>query len=214
MFDYDGVVADSLDVFFEEFSQACRELGFEHMNSREALLRLFETNAIAALIKAGFPLRRLRRLGQEFAPRIAAANRRVQPFTGMPEVLQALASRYPLYVITSNITATIEDFLEAYQITGVRDVLGADKERSKVKKIRSVVRAHRDARPFYIGDTKGDMLEARAARVSPVAVAWGWHPLDKLREASPDHVVHAPEELLRLFEPRPDPGVPDPASRR
>jgi phosphoglycolate phosphatase len=199
MFDFDGVVADSLDIFHEEFAAACAMMGFDQLGSRDSLLKLFETNAFVALVKAGFPLRRLKALGREFAPRIQAANERVQPFCGMPAILNELAQRHPVYVITSNVTEAITLFLARHEVTGIRDVIGADKERSKVKKIRRVVRQHRGARPFYIGDTKGDMLEAKAAGVLSVAVGWGWHPVDLLREGNPDYVVETPEALLELF---------------
>ncbi|MCC6143932.1 MAG: HAD hydrolase-like protein [Candidatus Hydrogenedentes bacterium] len=202
MFDFDGVVADSLDIFHEEFAAACALLGFDRLGSRDSLLKLFETNAFVALVKAGFPIRRLKRLGREFAPRIQAANEKVQPFHGMPAILNELARRHTVYVITSNVTEAITAFLDRHEVTGIRDVIGADKERSKVKKIRRVVRQHRGARPFYIGDTKGDMLEAKAARVLAVAVGWGWHSVDLLKEGEPDFIVQSPPDLLDLFPER------------
>lgn len=195
MFDFDGVVADSLDVFYAEFSAAVRELGYHKLDSREALLKLFEGNVIANLIKAGFPIWRLKKLGQQFGPRIAEASARVPPFDGMPELLGRIAQHYPTYVITSNTTATVEVFLARYGVEGVRDVLGADKEASKVKKIKAVRKLHPDHAPWYIGDTKGDMLEANAAGAVSVAAAWGWHDVATLRTGRPKHLVHRPEEL-------------------
>jgi len=199
MFDFDGVVADSLDVFYAEFSAAVRELGYTKLDSREALLRLFEGNVIANLIKSGFPVWRLKKLGKEFAPRIAAANEKVAPFEGMPELLGHIAARYPVYVITSNTTSAVESFLARHAISGVLDVLGADKEASKVKKIKAVRKLHPGLIPWYIGDTKGDMLEANAAGAISVAAAWGWHSEETLRSAKPAHVVRMPEELRQLL---------------
>lgn len=199
MFDYDGVVADSFDIFYEEFTAACVEMGFNRLNSRESFLRLFEGNLIQQLIKAGFPVWKLKKLAQTFEPRIMAANRRVPPFPGMPELLAELASAMPVYVITSNATITITEFLERHAISGVRDVLGADKETSKVKKIRQVCAQLPGAHPYYIGDTKGDMLEGRTAGATTVAALWGWHPEETLREGNPDHLVRTPQELRALF---------------
>lgn len=199
MLDFDGVVADSFDVFFEEFAAACDRLGFDRLKSREDFLRLFESNVLVGLIKAGFPVFRLKKLGRAFAPRIAEANRRVQPFDGMPQIVNRLAAAYPVYFITSNTSKAILDFAERYGISGFLDVLGADKETSKVKKIRQVKAMHKDRMPYYVGDTKGDMIEAREAGAIAVAAAWGWHTLDTLCAGKPGHVLHEPADLERLF---------------
>jgi phosphoglycolate phosphatase len=53
-------------------------------------------------------------------------------------------------------------------------------------------------RTFYIGDTTGDILEAREAGVQTVAVTWGWHSREKLVAVHPDFLVDRPEELLRM----------------
>lgn len=199
MFDFDGVVADSLEVFYAEFSAALISLGFEKLSNKESLLSLFDGNVFKSLIKLGFPMRKLKALSGEFGPRIEKANQQVQPFEGMPELVSELAAAFPLYVITSNQTRAIEDFLERYQITGVREVLGADKEASKVKKIRRVVKGHPNCSPWYMGDTKGDMLEGNEAGALTVAIAWGWHDEERLRTGKPHRVVRTPAELRALF---------------
>jgi len=201
MLDFDGVVADSLEVYFSEFTRACSEMGFTRLNSREAFLKLFEGNVVRQLFWAGFPMYRIRRLLRTFAPRIAEAHRRVGPFAEMPEVVRDLAAAYPVYVITSNATDAILDFLLRHNICGIRDVLGSDKERSKIKKIRSIMRRHPDLTPCYIGDTKGDMREARHAGAIPIAVAWGWHTVAKLIEGKPQLIVHDPQALKKIFLP-------------
>ena len=199
MLDFDGVVADSLEVFFNEFTAVCAEMGFDRLNSKEAFLRLFDGNLIAGLIKAGFPVFRLKKLARTFAPRIDEANRRVPPFDGMPGIVNRLAAAFPLYFITSNSSRAIHEFAERHGIEGFHDVLGADREPSKAKKIRCVSRLHQDRTPYYVGDTKGDMIEAREAGAVAVAATWGWHPRATLETAQPDHVLCQPGELLALF---------------
>jgi phosphoglycolate phosphatase len=54
MFDFDGVVADSFEVFYAEFRAAVEELGFHKLQSRGDLLGLFEGNAFVQLVKLGF----------------------------------------------------------------------------------------------------------------------------------------------------------------
>ncbi len=199
LFDFDGVVADSLDAYFEAFTGVCTEMGFDRINSKESLLALFDGNVFIQLVRAGFPVSRLREMAVRFAPRIRAVAETVTPFPGMPETISRLAARDPLYIITSNDTAVVRGFLDRYGITGVRDVIGSDIEPSKVKKIRAARRREPRRTPYYIGDTRGDMIEARRARSLPVAVTWGWHAESRLLTGKPAHVVHTPEELEELF---------------
>ncbi|MBI2434690.1 MAG: HAD hydrolase-like protein [Candidatus Hydrogenedentes bacterium] len=199
LFDFDGVVADSFQVFYEEFSAVLLQLGHTRLASREAILKLFESNIITGLIKAGFPFYRLKQLAREFAPRAVATRAKILPFAGMPELLTTFSRRFPVYVVTSNLSEATRSFLERHAVEGVRDVLGADHESSKVKKIRQIRAKHPDHDAYYIGDTKGDMLEAAAAGAAPVAVTWGWHSEEVLREGAPRHVVHSPAELEALF---------------
>ncbi len=199
MFDFDGVIADSLDVFYVEFSAAVRSLGYKKLDSRDALLKLFEGNVIAQLIKEGFPVWKLKKLGKTFAPQIAEASMNIEPFPGMPKLINRLAREHPLYIITSNTTEAVEAALDRFGIEGVCDVLGADKESSKVKKIKKVRKRYRGHTPWYIGDTKGDMLEGNSAGARTIGVTWGWHSESTLLEGDPDHLVQDQKELRKLL---------------
>ena len=199
LLDFDGVIADSMDAYFTTFSEVCTEMGYRRLNSREAFLRLFEGNPMRQLLWAGFPMWRLKKLVQKFAPRIVEAHRSVRPFAGLPEAVSILARHFPVFVITSNIAVVVSAFLEQNGIAGVAGVVGSETHTSKVKKIRRVVRQHPEHRAYYVSDTKGDLVEARRAGAIPVAVAWGWHTVEKLAEGKPALVVSSPEELCDIF---------------
>ena len=83
---------------------------------------------------------------------------------------------------------------------GVVEVLGGDHEQSKTRKIRAVRQRFGESLPaWYVGDTIGDMVEARAAGAVTVGAAWGWHGAERLLRASPDHLAHSPSDLFDLF---------------
>lgn len=199
LFDFDGVIADSFEIFFHEFTTACTELGFKKLNSKESFLNLFEGNLLFSLIKAGFPPWKLRELFQRFQPRISTANAKVRAFEKIPEVLNRLAGMHLVYIISSNLTEAVRNFLIRESINSVQDILGADIEPSKVKKIKSVRLKHPTLPVYYIGDTAGDVREGREAGAITVAVSWGWHDLTRLQNAKPDFLVQHPEDLLQLF---------------
>ena len=199
LFDFDGVIADSLAAYFPVFVESCRDLGFEGPATLEAFLDVFDTNAVKGLIKAGVPILKLRRLGKTLAPRVSELNRQVLPFPGMTDLVNRLTARFPVYVVTSNVTAATEEFLVRHGITGLSGVIGSDQEASKVKKIRRIQRAHRGATLWYIGDTRGDMIEGRAAHAVTVAVTWGWHDRARLASGKPDHIVEHVADLAHLL---------------
>ena len=199
MFDFDGVIADSFDIFFSEFTRACEELGFHKLNSKEVLLSLFDGNLILSLFKLGFPPWKLRELFQKFQPRIAEANSRVKPFDGIKETLEDISRTYPTYIISSNLSEAVRNFLTRESINGIQDILGADVETSKVKKIKQISKKHPNHKPYYIGDTCGDIKEGREANAITVAVTWGWHSKERLLKSKPDYIVDTPEELRELL---------------
>ena len=198
-FDFDGVIADSLDAYFPVFQSCCADLGFSGPASMEAFLDVFDSNAVKGLLKAGVPFYRLRQLGKRLAPRVAALNLEVQPFPGILDLIRTLQQRHSVYVVTSNVTKATVQFMDRHGIRGLEDVIGSDRQASKIKKIRRIAKQHRGSEVWYIGDTLGDMKEARAARAIPVAACWGWHDRARLATGNPDHLVESPAALAALL---------------
>jgi len=198
-FDFDGVIADSLDAYFPVFQACCAELGFRGPATLEAFLDVFDHNAVKGLIRAGVPFYKLKRLGRTLAPRVAALNQEVAPFPGIPSLVQALVTRHPVYVVTSNVTEATAQFMARHGMEGLEDVIGADREASKIKKLRRIRKRHRGAEVWYIGDTRGDMVEARRAGTTAVAACWGWHSEARLSAAKPHYLVQSPASLGLLL---------------
>ena len=121
------------------------------------------------------------------------------PFNGIREVIRKLSKKAVIYIITSNLTSVIEDSIQFHKIKGVQRVIGGDKEFSKVKKILAVKKIHPKAVFYYIGDTVGDILEAKKADVKAVAVTWGYHSRKMLEKVKPDYIVDTPKELLKVL---------------
>ncbi len=200
MFDFDGVVADSLEVFHEHLAAACRAQGFSQVDEREAFLNLFDGNMVSSLRQLGMSAETLSSVLADLGQRLAAALQSCPPFPGIPEALQELARNAPVYIITSSLSSVVQDYLAHHGITGIRDVQGADKEPSKVLKIERLKTQWPDHRPVYIGDTLGDMLEAHAAGAVPIGVAWGWHDPSRLRRGDAAIIFDTPAELARRLQ--------------
>ncbi|MEI8243387.1 MAG: hypothetical protein WCI17_08990 [bacterium] len=118
---------------------------------------------------------------------------------GVPEVLASLARTSAIFVVTSGIASVVAGVLQRQDVACVRQILGAEEGASKVEKIGRAAAACPGRPFFYIGDTRGDILERRLAGATTVAAAWGWHDAPRLRAVRPDHLLFAPAELLALF---------------
>jgi len=201
MFDYDGVIVDSLDVFANAFLWSCHASGYDGITTREQFKALLDGNFYESLKQNGLSRKLINLiLGEGFTREVERHLHEIVLFDGVVGLLDSLSARHVLMVITSNASNVVQQFFDREKINCFESVLGVEVEKSKVKKIEKAKSIH-PARPaFYVGDTRGDILEGRQAGATTIAVTWGWHNEEKLREAKPDYMVHTPVELLNLFE--------------
>jgi phosphoglycolate phosphatase len=200
MLDYDGVIVDSKNAFTTAFLAACRMCGYTGVKTPEQVVRLFDGNFFEALIHLGLSGEKIDEiLGDAFERESKKHIAKVRPFPGIQASLKALSRRNVLTVITSNVSRLVRQVFEKEGIAGVDEVVGGEVERSKVKKIQKTMSRYRDLPAYYVGDTKGDMIEGKQAGAVTVAVTWGWHTADDLAQASPDHMVYTLSALENLL---------------
>ena len=202
IFDYDGVLVDSFDIFMTQFIRACEREGMHHIAGREQFLELFEGNMYEGMLGMGMQKEQILRIVYTMRDGLRRQQKNLRLFKGIKEALHELSKEHALMIVTSNETRTVAEFLDAHRIHFFDEVIGSDREPSKVKKIEYIRTTYAGYQYFYIGDTAGDIREGRCAGVKTVAVTWGWHTEQRLREASPDYLVHSPEELVHLFRGR------------
>jgi phosphoglycolate phosphatase len=199
LFDFDGVLADSLDLYAEAVKRSLERIGMPIVKNKEDYLALFDGNFYESLAARGVDLAAYSETVREILPRIDYDA--MKPFDGLIPVLAALQKDHLLAVISSNGYRTIRAMLDRFGFAPYfREILGADFRFSKKEKIAYALEKYGipGERAFYIGDTAGDILEARAAGVRSVAVTWGWHSRERLVAAGPDFLVDTPEELLAI----------------
>ena len=198
MLDYDGTIVDSLAVFCDACVRVFARRGFPHLATCERATALLDDNWFEAQAAAGIPQPVTDELEEEFAAS-AWGDDAPSPFPGMRRVIERLARHNVVVVVTSVRKADVEGVLARHGVTGISEVLGSDTETSKVRKIGTARTHHGSSREaWYVGDTVGDIVEARHAGVKSVAVTWGWGREDRLRAAFPDLVASTPEDLLAL----------------
>ena len=199
LFDFDGVLADSLDLYAEAVARCLERIGTPIVKTREDYLMLFDGNFYESMAARGVDLTAFSKAAKEIMPGIDYDA--MLPFEGLIPVLESLKRDHRLVVISSNGSKTIHHMLERFGFDPYfEEILGSDFLTSKKEKIAHALAKYGipAGRAYYIGDTTGDIVEARAAGVRTVAVTWGWHSRERLVAARPDFLVDTPEGLLRV----------------
>lgn len=206
LFDFDGAIVDSLD-FYEEAVKLClAKIGQPLIKTRADFLELFDDNFYVSLEKKNISIDAYMQAADEVLAKLNYA--RIRPVAGLLPVLTKLQTGNILVIISSNGSPDIRMIMDRLRITTFfHDILGSDTGFSKKEKIRLVLDKYKVAadRTFYIGDTTGDIKEAKAVGVRTIAVAWGWHSRERLGALAPDWIIDRPGDLLTvLSSSRPD----------
>ena len=176
LFDFDGVLVDSLAVYEERVKLCLEKIGSPAVKSRDDFLALFDDNFYEGIIRKGIDLVAFMDASRSIP--IDSDGDRMAPFAELLPVLTELSRTNILAVVSSNISRVIHGVLARHGFNGCfRDVLGADFSYSKREKILHAVKLFptETDRTYYICDTTGDIKEARLAGVKTIAVTWGWH---------------------------------------
>jgi len=200
IFDYDGVIVDSFSIFMTYFIEACKKQGYGFIATKKDFLQLFNGNMFEQMMQKGMDRKTILSIVYHLKDGLIKHQQKIEPFPKMPTVLQKLAQQHTLIVSTSNETKVVEEYLKKKNLYNLFDcIYGSDIEPSKVKKIQLIRKNNHFDKYTYIGDTVGDVKEAKRANIQIIAVTWGWHSKKQLQHAHPDLIIDQPNELLSLF---------------
>lgn len=190
LFDFDGVILDSYSVAFSFNQSRCDH--YDH-DSYRALFR-GNVNDMARNSHTPECKRNDEGYFEAYGPHMEGAIF----FEGAEEFIRRLAKSYRLIIISSCTTDLITRSLAKHGVEKeFVEILGNDVAESKVEKIKDVFKGYEllPEKTIFITDTVGDVREAREAGVAAIAVTWGYHSVEWLREANPLHLVHSIAEL-------------------
>lgn len=199
LFDFDGVLVESLDVYEKTVSLCLKKINKPLTRGRAEFLELFEGNFYESLVKRGVDLKEFMEASGDLLSRVNY--KEMKPVAKMLPIIEELQQNNILLVISSNDSGTILNALEHFGYNGYfQEVLGSDFMLSKKDKILYAIKKYQAAPAdiYYIGDTTGDIKEGREAGVKTVGVSWGWHDKARMAAAKPDYLFDKPEELLGL----------------
>jgi len=202
LFDYDGVLADTLNDLLNFGQEVCDELGVKHIATAEDL----NTLEIMSFSTYGRQLEVPEALLDEFVRRCLEkfAKKESPPaiFEGLVDVLRGLSGQHKLGIVTTNSAQNVRLFLAEHGLEDCFQVIhGVDSQGTKAEKIaksQKQFKAEKEA-VIMIGDSLSDIRAAKEAGVFSIAVGWGHQSLERLQSAQPNAVVHTPQELKEFI---------------
>ena len=211
VFDFDGTLVDSRRLIIEAHRVVFDEFGFARPSEDESLglIGISLELVLSRLAGADAPIEKMVAAYQRWLPLLRADNAYADvPFDGAADLLTALAERkgVVLGIATGHVSHAILPALERFGWRShFRTIQTADKAPSKphpgmlLQALGEADVRAQDA--IMVGDTAFDMEMAQAAGVRGVAVTWGYHRADRLRDTGASRIVDDVSELREyLFE--------------
>ncbi|MCD4705981.1 HAD hydrolase-like protein [bacterium] len=200
IFDYDGVIVDSLDLAMKVFNNTCKKHKINGVADKNEFANLFDENFYKSVIKFGIPKEKINLIINDFKKYFKLYQNKIRLFKKMDIVFNQLSKNNDIFIVTSNSTETVKNYISEHNINGVKDVNGVEDGISKSKKILLIKKKYPKSKIYYVGDTKGDIAEGKEAGVKTVGVTWGYHNKEKISQAKPDFIVSLQKDLLKIFD--------------
>lgn len=189
--DFDGVIADTYSICFDILHQTQPNLSPE--NLRQQLDRnIFEqvSHMQDKLQVDLWSLYHEQIINQPIVDDIS-------------DTIERIATGHPLFIVASSPAADISKYLSMHKLDRFfEEIIGTETAESKQQIFHAVVAKFKipAKESVYVTDTLGDIIEAHQNDVQPIAVTWGFHDEDKLRQGNPTAIVESPEQLSGAIE--------------
>jgi phosphoglycolate phosphatase len=201
IFDYDGVLVDSMEGVISAGQDYCRSIGHRCMLNKEMVTTLNPMTYDQLARSIGLSSDQIEPFSEFVFKRLQQTDASMPFFPGVKSMLRRLTFTN-IAIISGNSREVIAAKLAATALDEhVTRIFGAYEPGNKADKIRQVC-DYVDADPAHtcmIGDSVSDIQYAKKAGVQSIAVTWGWQSRDVLANEKPDHIVESVDELTALL---------------
>ena len=205
LFDLDGTLTDSGEGIINCVIYALERFGLP-IPSRESLRYFVGPPLHESFIKQGVPADQAEKAVAVYRERyIPIGKFENTPYPGIRELLETLKTEgHTLYVATSKPEQISIDVLEHFDLAKYFDrICGATMDTSRSNKEAVIAylleQNGRTDNIIMVGDTKFDVIGAKAHGIPCIGVSWGYGEIQDMLEAGASAIVHSTEELLNLI---------------
>ncbi len=203
VFDFDGTIADTLELAMKLGSNLAVELGLEPFN--EDTLKMVRSKKPQELLKVfGVSKQQLPKLLLRLRKEMHRSIDSLLLIPGTFEALQELhRSGLKLGILTSNSRENVQKFLQNNKIAPLFDfiytgsnIFGKKAVINRMLKQQGILRKDM----VYVGDETRDVEACQKAEVKVIAVSWGFNNRELLEAAGPDQIADHPSELYKAVK--------------
>ena len=206
VFDFDGVLVDSIAPVTASINAALREHGLPERPESELIPLIGPPtfSAFSELLERPPDAPLVADVVATYRAHYAAvylATTRV--FDGVPAMLEELASHQALAVATSKSSDFAQPLLDAlglapfFAVVAAADPRSAQDDKSAIVARALIALGERSG--SMVGDRSFDMLAARAHGLRAVGVGWGIGSAEELETAGAEAIADTPPQLLELL---------------
>lgn len=203
LFDFDGVLVDSIEIFSEAVNVAGRNLR-QPVSFVPDDLRAIRRMSIPEIVqKANVDPSLSKEFVVEIDRELFRRHSEIHMFPEMNDIVRELRHLGKIGIVSATSVAVIEGVMKNHQLReSIETVVGGDMPGTKAEKIKAIVARNgsTESQTCMIGDTVSDIEQSRNAGVISIAVSWGWHSIDWIRTAGPDYEAHQPKDLVSLVK--------------
>lgn len=201
IFDFDGTLADSTDVFINAWNLFAPKYQYDPIDLEGVIATKHLSLSQRARVYH-FPMHKLPMIMPKVYRYFREHINEVKLFEGIKEMLDKLAEEgYQIIVLSSNEKENIELFFLQEKIHSISEVLTSSKIFGKDTVLKKFIKLKGlDANDLlYVGDELRDILACNKVNVPFMWVSWGIDGFDLIEKENPKYVVHKPEEITELL---------------
>jgi HAD superfamily hydrolase (TIGR01549 family) len=201
VFDFDGTLADSIDVLLSITNRLSAEFGFKPA-TKEELAQLSNLTSWQILKYSGISIFKFPLLIAKLKAELQSEIPGIKLFDGIKEVLLELKNLgFQLGIITSN---SRENVLASLENNGLQNTFNFIYSGTTFGKHKVINRWMRRANispeeVVYVGDEIRDIEAARRTGIKIVAVSWGFNSQEALTAHHPDFSIDRPQQLIEIM---------------
>lgn len=205
IFDFDGVLADSIIPAFKVHKRMLAVFGKNHDFSLEEFKKMGNTDWKTMYRSWGFSDQEMDKLPPVFNEAFKELRHEIKMFEGTERMLNSLHKRFKLAIVSNSNKLRIEEHLQEEGLAHYFDVIIDGFETGKIKPDPYQILLCMEQlgisaeNAVFVGDTQEDITAGRSAKVAKiVAVTYGYQHPERL--AGADFYASSPAELLEVLE--------------
>ncbi|MBD3310718.1 HAD-IA family hydrolase [Candidatus Woesearchaeota archaeon] len=205
LFDYDGVLVDSLDIMWKAYKEVAKLIGYNMRYRRKK--NFLDNDWNITLKRMGVTKKNYDEALKVWYDYYYEHEPHAKVFEGMRPVLTELGKRYKLGVASDNRTVRIKKKLDEHKLTKYFDAISGKNSIESMEKrkpnpvgIRNALKKLKvkPSEAVYVGDMDDDIGAAHNAGLKMViGVTYGFHT--KKRLVGADANADKPEDILRII---------------